>query len=298
MRYFIAHWRGELSLSLSLWVNFLALILLINVAELWLLARFAQSTSSLMAMTLGSLFVTRLLIFPWQVIGLFRCVEMDFVTQGNLLKLRAVQMLGLVSILFTLGYSLELIQGAAYTKQQLAWYSSAVAPPEYTLEVDEEQHQLKISGGLDYGITAAVAALLQTYPELSSVMLNSPGGQIYEGRGLAKIFIENQLDTYVYSECSSACATAFVGGAVRYLGPKGKLGFHQYRMDRRDYKKAVLFFDPTEEQQRDLSLFKARGISAVFLNKMFQKSADSIWFPKPAELLQAGVVDVLIDQGG
>ncbi len=296
MSYLLAHWRGQLTLSKSLWINFLALMLLISAAELWLLARFASSATALMGITLGSLLLTRLVIFPWQLLGLIRSAEQDYIRHGNLLRLRAVQMLGVSSILFTLVYSLEVAQGAAYYKQQLSIYSGTLEAPEYTLSVDTQKQQLSINGGLGYGITAAVAAQLKANPGLTSVSLSSPGGQIYEGRGLARLFMREALDTYVYTVCSSACTTAFVGGRRRYLGPQGKLGFHQYRLDRTQYKKAVVFFDPLEQQQRDLQLFKERGIKAEFLDQMFQQPAEGIWYPASKQLLDARLVHQVLQR--
>jgi len=230
------------------------------------------------------------------LIGLFRAAENNFIAHGNVLKLRAVQMVGLLMILFTLVYTLELVQSVMVYKRQLSRYSDTAITPEYVLTIDAPAQQLRITGGLDYGISKAVEALLEANPDVVSVVLGSPGGQIYEGRGLARLFIKEQLDTYVYGECSSACATAFIGGEKRTLGPQGKLGFHQYRTDRTRYKKAVLFFDPVEEQQRDRAVFQMRGVKAGFLNTMFQRNADGIWFPSQQELLRAGVVHSLLSE--
>jgi len=297
MAYLLAHWHGKLSLGHTVWINLLLLTAIISVAEPALLSRFAHDNpAQLMRATLISLAISRLMIFPWQLIGLFRAAERNFIEQGNLLRLRTVQLLGLFSIGFTLVYSLEMIQSAAYYKQQLELYSGVELAPEYQLEVNAGRTQLSLSGSLDYGATAAVAAQLKANPGLRSVRLNSPGGPIYEGRGLARLFMQAQLDVYVYGECSSACVTAFIGGRRRYLGSQGKLGFHQYKIDRSRYKKAVLFFDPAEEQQRDLLLFEERGVAPDFLQKMFQQTADGIWFPPPELLIEAGVVHSWLNQ--
>jgi len=73
-----------------------------------------------------------------------------------------------------------------------------------------------------------VEVLIKENPQLSFVILESPGGQIYEGRGLSRLFTKHQLDTYSYKECSSACATAYIGGKQRYPGSNDEIGFHQY----------------------------------------------------------------------
>lgn len=264
--------------------------MLISAAELFLISALTVFPAQSLRITIISLFVTRGLIFPWQLIGLFRAAENNFIRHGGLLKLRAVQMLGLLMILFTLVYALDIVQRAMLHTRQLSQYSDTEIAPEYVLLIDQTAQQLNITGGLGYGISKAVEAMLQANPGVMSVVLSSPGGQVYEGRGLARLFIKEQLDTHVHEECSSACATAFIGGKRRYLGPQGKLGFHQYKTDRTRYQKAVLFFDPVQEQRRDRALFQARGVEVEFLNKMFQKQANGIWFPSSSELIEAGVV--------
>jgi len=294
MAYLIAHWRGRLSLATSLWINFLLLSIFISYTELAVISYMTRTPERLLGLSIGSLVLTRLIIFPWQLVGLFRAAEQDFIVRGNRLRMLAVQLLGVLSMGATLVYSLDVIQGVANARQELTDDSRGPELAGYILSIDTSGTQLRLSGNIDFGITSAVASLLAAQPGLRSVVLDSPGGQIYEGRGLAKLFIKKQLDTYVYSECSSACATAFIGGMVRYLGPEGKLGFHQYRVDHSQYKKAVQFFDPVKEQQRDLVLFKERGISPGFLDSMFQQSADSIWFPSQNQLQRAGIVHTLI----
>lgn len=264
--------------------------LLLSSVELFLISTFTAFPEQLLRATTVSLLITRFIIFPWQLVGLFRAAENNFIAHGNILKLRAVQMAGLLMLLFTLVYTLEVLQSAMVFKRQLSLSSAKSVVPEYILAIDESGRRLEITGSLDYGITNAVETLLKVNPDLNSVVLSSPGGQIYEGRGLAKLFIRKQLDTYVYEECSSACATAYIGGISRYLGPQGKLGFHQYKMDRTRFKKVVPFFDPVKEQQRDRALFQSRGVDVVFLNEMFQEKADAIWFPTRQALVEAGVV--------
>jgi hypothetical protein len=294
MAYLIAHWRGRLPLAISLWINFLALSLFISYIELTLIAYMARAPEHLLGFSIASLILTRLIIFPWQLRGLFRAAEQDFIVSGNRLRMFGVQILGVFSIGATLIYSLDVLQGVIHVRQQLSDEIRRPTPVGYVLSIDPSGTQLSLSGNLDIGVTTAVASLLATQTGVRSVVLDSPGGHLYEGRGLAKLFTEKQLDTYVYSECSSACATAFIGGVVRYLGPEGKLGFHQYRIDNRQYTTAVIFFDPVKEQQRDQALFKTRGISPAFLDSMFRQSADRIWFPSQSQLQQTGVVHTLI----
>ena len=294
MSYLMAHWLGKLPLGITLWINLVTLLIVISYAELFLLSKLTTDPAQLIYLTLFSLFLTRLIIFPWQLIGLLRAIEFDYLEHKNLLKTRALQGFALLTILFTLVYCLEVIQGTLYYLKQVESYSRPGEKVAYQLTVSKDQQQLIIRGDLDIGVTTAVRATITTHPLIRSVVLQSRGGQIYEGRGLAKLFTEQEIDTYVYAECSSACTTAFIGGKQRYIGTQGKLGFHQYRVETSKTSQFVHFYDLRAEQQRDLALFKARGIDQVFLNRVFDQPASRIWFPDHATLRGAKVVNDVI----
>ncbi len=165
----------------------------------------------------------------------------------------------------------------------------------YKISLRNNMTQLVITGELDIGITTAVKNILKQRPNVSTVALNSIGGHVYEGRGLSKLFTRQSLDTYVYHECSSACTTAFSGGVKRYIGTDGKLGFHQYKHDLSINKKAVNFHNAGAEQERDLEVFKSRGIKDHFLKKIFKESSNGMWFPSHKELIEAKVIDGVIE---
>ena len=218
MSFLKAHWLGKLPLGITLWINLVALLIVISYAELFLLSKLAADPTQLVTLTLASLFLTRLIIFPWQLIGLLRAIEFDYIERKNLLKMRALQGFSLLTILFTLVYCLEVIQGTLHYIEQVEFYSRPGEKVAYQLNVSEDQQHLIIRGDLDIGITTAVRSTIEAHPQIRSVVLQSRGGHIYEGRGLAKLFTEHEFDTYVYEECSSACTTAFIGGKQRYIG--------------------------------------------------------------------------------
>ncbi len=291
MSYICSHWHGKLSLRVSLWVNMISLIAVISYAELYFLTRLASSTEHLVAFTLGSLLITRLIIYPWQLIGLFRAIEYDFLEHRNILKSRSLQALSLLTVLFTMVYSIGTLQGTFSYLKQLERYSKKPEAANYQLMINNDNKSLLISGNLDIGITDAVRAKLKSYPGIKSAVLSSGGGHIYEGRGLAKVFTKFKLDTYVEEECSSACTTAFMGGVNRYLAAEGKLGFHQYKVETKNHGKIVPFYDLRIEQQRDLELFKSRGVKQQFLDRMYEQPAHSIWFPKHSTLRESLIIN-------
>ncbi|MCP4284626.1 MAG: hypothetical protein GY792_09265, partial [Gammaproteobacteria bacterium] len=67
MSFLKSHWLGKLPLGISLWINLVSLLIVISYAELFLLSKLAADPTQLLKLTLVSLFLTRLIIFPWQL---------------------------------------------------------------------------------------------------------------------------------------------------------------------------------------------------------------------------------------
>lgn len=74
---------------------------------------------------------------------------------------------------------------------------------------------------------------LREHPEITTLVLNSPGGDVWEGLRLASIVIDKKLSTYVpkvglagNGSCDSACSYIFLSGKQRRAD--GELGVHQF----------------------------------------------------------------------
>lgn len=157
----------------------------------------------------------------------------------------------------------------------------------YTLEVVEDGHVLLLDGDLSLGLTKIVRATLKDNPQISEFWMRSKGGNIFEARGLAKLIVERKMRTYVTDECSSACTIVFIAGANRDIAPEAKIGFHQYALQ---YRSALYGLDLEAEQRKDQSFFLAQGVSAGFIERIFDKPHSQIWYPDRAELASAGVL--------
>ncbi len=96
---------------------------------------------------------------------------------------------------------------------------------KYKLVLDPETRTVSIDGSIELGITRNLGNLLANNPGTRLAILNSDGGNIYEARGLAKLFRDNAINTRVENICTSACTTAFTGGKIRYHGSRCKIRF-------------------------------------------------------------------------
>ncbi|MGI9309903.1 MAG: hypothetical protein ACR2P7_00030 [bacterium] len=286
--YIRRHWRGETSLTLSFWVNFLLLYVALNYLERFTLPPYLRGESAVTAAVVGFFLIVRLVVYPWQVVGVIRACERSLKNHADRTWVFAAQGVVVLSIAATLAAAFSSYQSLLGYKQSLRAPPTAIET-RYSLEViagaQTTGRLIHIRGPLEVGITRRVSELLDAHPQVRGVILDSGGGQIYEGRGLARLIREHKLATYSLEQCDSACATAFAAGVRRALGRGAQLGFHQYK----NYA-ALPVVDIDAEQAKDRALFEAQGISAEFLQKIFSHPPHRMWRPDAAELLASGMV--------
>lgn len=288
-RYVLAHWRGEQSLALSFWVNLVGFRLVIFSLQSLLAPAEGRDYShwTLAVTALTVLFHGALLL--WQIVGVVRSADNHFAERGNMALVWGAQLGAVLMFLLSAVYALEATQMTRVVpvEEDFLARMDREHASLYRLNVTESGKRLTIDGQIELGITQAVKRLLETHPSVESVTLSSPGGNIYEGRGLARLFGDQRLDTRNESVCASACTIAYVGGQHRTASPEASFGFHQYRVDA-DY--TIIVTDVAKEQQRDSVLFTQAGVSAVFADSMFHRVAEDMWWPALQELVTAGVV--------
>lgn len=88
---------------------------------------------------------------------------------------------------------------------------------------------LRVEGEIADGYANEVIAELRN-SRASGVILDSPGGSVYEARRLGRFLRANGLRTAVDKLCLSACVEVLAGGVARYLTPGARLGIHQSKV--------------------------------------------------------------------
>lgn len=283
--YLRRHWKGECSLAWSFWVNFLLLFFVLNYLERFTLPPYLRGEAVVTAAVIGFFLVVRVVVYPWMVVGVIRACERHIA--GRIDRSWAIAAEGMVvlSMLATLA--------AVFSSyQSLLGYRRSLQPPEppateraYSLDLIRENTLIHVRGPFEVGITRRVSQLIADHPGVTGIILDSGGGQIYEGRGLARLIKENALATYSLDQCVSSCTTAFIAGTRRTLGGNARLGFHQYK----NYA-ALPVVDIDEEHAKDKALFREQGIAPEFLRNIFAQPPDKMWWPEAEELLKAGVI--------
>jgi len=284
------HWRGETRLARAFWVNFLLLWLALFFLERFLFPPFLHGETRVTAAAAAYFVVARLLVYAWQVVGVIRACERRIGARVDRTWAVAAEGVVVVSLAVTIvavfsSYQNVLAYRSSVRAAAAAEAAAGAAVSEYSLEFIAGGKLLHLRGPLETGVTHRVESLLDAHPQVRGIVLDSGGGQIYEGRGLARLIRERALATYSLRECASSCATAFIAGRRRALGAGAKLGFHQYKTY------AVLpAVDIAAEQAKDMALFRAQGVSAEFLRKIFLQPPEQMWWPPEKELREAGVV--------
>jgi len=229
--------------------------------------------------------LVRVIVYSWQIVGLIRCCGRHINSDISRSWVTAAQGVAVLSLAATLVLTLETYLSLAFYKESLLPDEYTLLEPEYSLSLVSQDTLIHLQGPFEVGITRQVSDLINNNPDVSGIVLDSVGGQIYEGRGLAKVIRENSLDTYTTVECLSACTTAFVAGTVRTLGINARLGFHQYKT-----YSVIPSINVKNEQSKDKEIFRRQGVSPEFLKKIFDTTPDDMWFPKIDELLRANII--------
>ncbi len=290
VNYIKKHWRGELSLAVSFWINLLLINFVIRLVEKLLFYN-EVIKNPVIAARVSFVYAAfaLLIIYPWQFVGLWRACNYRIKTGGKRFWARTTQVLvvlGFICTLSNLNLSWPIYKDFFRIGFQKDEYGN------YTLKLEKNNTLIHLQGGLCFGVSKDVTKLLKKYPEVEGIILDSYGGRIYEGRELAKIISTYGLDTYSLKGCYSAATTAFIAGKNRFLGIGANLAFHQYKMG---YKNLGALVDMEAEQAKDLLIFQQQGINSEFLNKLFNTPHDDLWYPTVDEMLDAGVIHGIVN---
>jgi len=285
MRYIIKHWRGELPLAVSFWINLFFINICLRFIESWLVESNAiQSPVLGSQISLSFVFLALFIVYPWQIIGTWRSANRHIEETSRNGWAGATK--GLIIIGFMATVANVYISIPQYKDAVLIGFGKDEYG-EYHVTLKKENTLIHLMGGLGHGVAADVRDLLDKNPQVTGIVLDSQGGWIYEGRELYKVIRSNNLDTYSLKGCYSACITAFIGGDTRYLAEGANLAFHQYSAAGKSFENII---DMQPEMRQDIEIYRKQGVSQEFIDKMFLASKDDFWYPTIDELYYGNVV--------
>jgi len=290
--YFSRHWHGELSLAKSYWVNFWLLSIVLTLfLVFWMTLSINESPIFYSRSTLIIVAAIYLVIYPWQVIGLWRSATNTTEKTGKTFWPRIVKFLVIMGVLGS--FSAEM-QDKEWYKQ--LYYDAFILSKAKNYDISVKEGVITINGDFDYGISDKVEKILKSDQTIEFVTLNSDGGLLYEARKLSKLILLNSLNTHTNDGCRSACTIAYVSGNTRYIYKDADLGFHQYSIARPNARvdKSTLL-DLLNDQQEDAKFFQRRGVSKIFTDQMYKYESDDMWYPSIQDLKHYGVVHKILE---
>ena len=218
-----------------------------------------------------------IVILIWQITGTLRSCERNLKGGGDM-------------ILYWGCYGASIMAAIVLAVDTTSLVSSISDPNPLpatpTVELAVQGNTVLIEGFIGFRThTALLAVLDDPDKKITTARLSSDGGRIFAARAIANALIAHSINTEVSDRCASACTLVFLAGVQRHLLNKGQLGFHQYSQT-----SSVQLLDTIEEQEKDRTYFRQRGVSEAFIESMFQAKHQDIWFPEYSELLAAGIL--------
>jgi len=289
MGYFVKHWKGKLSLPISFWVNFLSLnIIFFYVTEL--IAIRITHPYHRIDFILISYIIYYVAIYPWQVIGNWRCSNIG-IYDGKKFWALIVRIIIIISMLFIIPKFINLKNIQEINNEE-------ISKLDYTIDLVDDESRIHLIGGMKYGVTEEIQELLINNDKITGIIIDSYGGLIYEGYKLAEIIEKYNLNTYSIIECSSAATIAFIAGKERYINFETKMGFHNpfSIIDiRKDYDLNALELNTIRKQNKlsksdYLNYLYEHGISNNFIDKLVNYNSKDLLYPTIDELIESKII--------
>ena len=283
--YLVRHWRGELSLPVSYWLNGTVSGLVVGLViggMAYVINWQGDAEPVVWLSTLIASWILAALLTIWQAVGVWRAA-IRYRQSGKDFWGGVAQMLTVAGLLVfpydfaTIGVPqlagiYEIVSGDAH-----------VGPHEFHVLANGQT--LEFSGGITFGVTQELERFLNAMAGVRTVRLNSNGGRILEAQRMSDLISSRNLATFVARECLSACTIVFLGGNERFMLPTARLGFHQpaFRgMTASDRHAAI-----ATERQRLQQRF---GLSAAFAARANSAPPGGMWYPDKDELMRERVV--------
>jgi hypothetical protein len=277
--YLTRHWRGELPLATSWWLNcaLLSVLLLLTTISLAGPAERALIDSTGEFALFAALLALACAIVPtWQLVGLWRAAERHGHRLRGQLPARATEVVATLFMLWVIVRGLELIGDWTPTTQM----ALNLGPFHAELIEYPGRRELEIRGGFGFGLATRVERALEHDESIRRLRLNSRGGSWAEAGKLRRLIQRHMLNTYSSEGCRSACVSAFIAGQHRYLDRSAGLGLQM-----------------PAEPWRDLELAAfARQKVPLWFTARWRAQGTQIWFPSPAELRASGIVHTFLGE--
>jgi uncharacterized RDD family membrane protein YckC len=286
--YLVRHWRGELSLPVSYWLNGILGGVAIGVVVSVLVYATRQQGEAQPVLWLASLttvWIVAVLLTVWQMVGVWRSATRyrqngERFWGGAAKTMAALGIVQLAANFFLVGTAqiagiYEIVAG-----------DSRVGVHEF--HVVGNGLTLQFSGGITFGVAREFDQFLNAVASIKTVELNSQGGRIQEAQRISDLIKRRGLSTIVVKDCLSACTIVFLGGKQRFMMPDARLGFHQPAF------RGMTTADRSDAIATEMRRLQQFGLSKAFAARANEASPGGMWYPDKDELVRERVVTRVI----
>lgn len=281
--YFMRHWRGELSLPVSYWING-SLLTVVCTGLIAIIGALERRSFSLRLVAVTSLVILAgtIALCVWSMVGIWRSAGHHSSRGGSsgwAVAARVMVVFGVIG-----GVS-NLTKSVLPQMHEFALIAIGQDPiGRIRVSVSPDGRSVIVVGTLREGAAAKVESVLNAAPAAQTLVLNSNGGRVLEAEQIARMVRSRQLGTYVERQCSSACTYVFLAGKTRVATPNARIGFHQ---------PSFVGLNSAAQQratQAMLDVYRDAGLPDEFIRRIGETPSTKMWYPTCDELLRANVV--------
>ena len=282
--YFVRHWRGELPLATSYWVNGFLAGILSFAGVAFFTGILGQIQTNYVSLLVGlAMWTIVWAITLWQLVGIWRSASRPG-ANGKVSRWAGLAKVAVVLGLLRTAASFagEGIPTLTAAANQGSWLRDNA---KWTVRTLRDGTELEFAGGIGHGFAADVQAALAANPSIRLVHVNlGKGGLIDEAKKAGNVINGRRVPTYVSTECSSACTYVFLGGDKRFFKQGAKLGFHA------PSSPLLTGYEAERQREEERQFLMSAGVAPGFASRVINTPPESMWYPSPDELVDAGVV--------
>lgn len=282
--YLVRHWRGELSLPVSYWINGGVLVGIVSMALYAAVNGMGNGSYSLRAISFASIGILLFSVtaWLWSIVGIWRSADHHVARGGTYSWASAARVMVVLGFIAMAG---NLSTTILPQVKELALIAIGNDPlGEIVIKVSANGQSVIAIGTLREGSAAKIQKILDAAPGATTLVLNSNGGRLFEAQQLARAVRNRNLDTYVEHQCVSACTYIFLAGRDRVATPNAKIGFHQPSFPGLDA-------DTQRFMMQDMiNVYRATGLPDEFIQRIGRTSPEDMWYPTREELIDSNVI--------
>lgn len=217
VNYVVRHWKGGNTLSTAYWVNGIG----VSLAVLLLITVISESSMLSDAFWLVIMLLA-LIVSVWSWVGIWRS-STNYIDSARIEKNKGYGWAYAARLSVILGV-IQAVPIYVDTFAILGTLESDINTQYYVEQVATTD--LKLTGYINDSSVESVLTAFRDNPDLTALIINSPGGFLESAFKLADFIEENGILVGVQERCFSACFLLFAASNTSIATPNSEIAFH------------------------------------------------------------------------